>query len=228
MSVNPQCGKCPSGYCRGAPRKDIDRSLLPAFCPMKIDEALVEEVAKKYDQEEVRKIYVPATITEKEAFELVRGVRIAVRPRIKEIIEFSKLLGFKRLGVAFCSGLRDEGGRVVEFLEKGSGLEVASVMCKCGAIDKTTYHVDAKYKIADAEKFEAACNPILQAELLNKAKTDLNIIVGLCLGHDILFTKYSKAPVTTLIVKDRMLGHNPVIALYSGYHKNLIESQKRT
>jgi uncharacterized metal-binding protein len=53
------------------------------------------------------------------------------------------------------------------------------------------------------------------------------VIVGLCLGHDMLFTMNSKAPVTTLIVKDRLLGHNPVIALYSNYHKDIIESQKR-
>ena len=30
------------------------------------------------------------------------------------------------------------------------------------------------------------------------------------MGHDILFTKHSKAPVTTLAVKDRVLTHNPL------------------
>jgi uncharacterized metal-binding protein len=88
--------------------------------------------------------------------------------------------------------------------------------------------VAKEYKIRDPLKFEAACNPVLQAQLLNNAGTDINIIVGLCLGHDMLFTMNSKAPVTTLIVKDRLLGHNPVIALYSNYHKEIVESQKRT
>ena len=69
---------------------------------------------------------------------------------------------------------------------------------------------------------------LLQAELLNNAGTDLNLIVGLCLGHDIVFTQHSKAPVTTLIVKERLLGHNPVIALYSSYHRGIVESQRRT
>lgn len=54
-------------------------------------------------------------------------------------------------------------------------------------------------------------------------KTDLNIAIGLCVGHDALFSKYSDAPVTTLIAKDRVLGHNPVAALYSGYYKKLYE-----
>jgi len=61
--------------------------------------------------------------------------------------------------------------------------------------------------------FEAACNPILQAEMLNRAGAQVNIIVGLCIGHDMLFTKNSKAPVTILIVKDRLLGHNPIKGL---------------
>ena len=58
---------------------------------------------------------------------------------------------------------------------------------------------------------------------LNRAETDLNIIVGLCVGHDILFTKYSDAPVTTLVVKDRVAGHNPVSVLYGQnfYYKRL-------
>ena len=61
----------------------------------------------------------------------------------------------------------------------------------------------------------------MQAEVLNREKTELNVMVGLCLGHDILFIKYSKADVTPLIVKDRVTGHNPIAALYTSesYYK---------
>lgn len=31
-------------------------------------------------------------------------------------------------------------------------------------------------------------------------------------------TKHSQAPVTTLVVKDRVLAHNPAGALYSAYY----------
>ena len=53
--------------------------------------------------------------------------------------------------------------------------------------------------------------------------TDMNIIVGLCVGHDMLFNKHSQAPVTTLIVKDRVTGHNPIAVLYGQnfYYKRL-------
>ena len=227
MSIIPQCAKCPGGYCRGAPLNQLNGNVLPEYCPMKTSSETIRTVLERYSQPEVRSIYLPATITEKEAYETIRGVRMAVRPRIKEVVEYSRLINAKRLGVAFCAGLRDEGRRTVEFLEK-NGLTVASVMCKCGSIDKTEVQVPNQYKIGDPDKFEAACNPLLQAELLNNAGTDLNLIVGLCLGHDIVFTQHSKAPVTTLIVKDRLLGHNPVIALYSNYHRGIVESQRRT
>ena len=68
------------------------------------------------------------------------------------------------------------------------------------------------------------CNPILQAKLLNKEKVDLNVIVGLCVGHDSLFMKYANGLTTTLITKDRVLGHNPAAALYQAkaYYKRLL------
>ena len=69
------------------------------------------------------------------------------------------------------------------------------------------------------------CNPILQAKLLNRAKTDLNVVIGLCVGHDSLFYKYAEALTTTLVTKDRVLGHNPAAALHqadSYYHKRLL------
>jgi len=54
----------------------------------------------------------------------------------------------------------------------------------------------------------------MQAELLNREGTDLNIMVGLCLRHDILFLRHYKAETTPLVGKDHALGHNAVAALY--------------
>ena len=73
------------------------------------------------------------------------------------------------------------------------------------------------------------CNPILQAKMLNEAGTELNVVVGLCVGHDSLFYKYSDALCTTAETKDRVLGHNPVAALYTAetYYKKTIEKRQR-
>jgi uncharacterized metal-binding protein len=64
---------------------------------------------------------------------------------------------------------------------------------------------------------------VAQARLLNRVKTDLNIVVGLCVGHDSIFFKYSDAPATVLIAKDRVSGHNPAAALYTSrsYYRRL-------
>ena len=200
----------------------FSKDTLPDFCPMKTMENIIQTAVKKYAEEEVKSIYVPATITEKEGYEIVRGKLIPVRPRIRELIEFAKKIGAQKIGIAFCTGLSDEASKVAAVL-RHFGFTVHSVRCKCGAIDKTKLGVPKEYKFGEPDEFEAACNPVAQALLLNAIKTDLNIIVGLCVGHDILFTKYSEAPVTTLIVKDRYTGHNPVIALYSGYHKSFLK-----
>jgi len=210
----PRCDKCSGVFCT---KGEIDKEVLPDFCPMKTMDNIIQKAVEEYSHDDVKSIYVPATITEKEAYEVVRGKRIPVRPRIRELIEFAKKIGAQKIGVAFCGGLSDEASRVANVIER-FGFTVYSVRCKCGAVDKTQLGVSKEYKIGNAEKFEVGCNPIVQALLLNTVKTDLNVIVGLCIGHDILFTKYSKAPVTTLIVKDRYTGHNPVTALYSNYH----------
>jgi uncharacterized metal-binding protein len=226
MELIPQCAKCPVALCESTALEKVDKDALPQSCPIQTDPETVNSAISRYTEDPIRHLYVPATITEKEAYQNVRGVVMAVRPRIKELIEFAKLLSVNKIGMAFCAGLRDEALRLTRFLEK-QGFTVASVVCKCGAVDKSTLGVDTEYKIGNPEEFESACNPILQAELLNNTETALNVIVGLCIGHDILFTTHSKAPVTTLIVKDRLLGHNPVIGLYSAYHKGILESQKR-
>lgn len=190
-------------------------------------ERVIESAQLLYNDERIRKIYLASSISEKRAYEVVRGTLMPVYPRIRELIEFCNLIGVKKLGIAFCMGLHDEAARVVKILEE-AGFTVLSIRCKCGAIDKAKLSVPNEYKIQDSTKYEAACNPIAQAWVLNDAGTDLNVIVGLCIGHDILFTMHSKAPVTTLIVKDRLLGHNPVIALYSNYHRGIIKPSTKS
>lgn len=134
--------------------------------------------------------------------------------RLEEIIEFSERAGYKRLGVAFCIGLAGEAAFVATVLQKK--FKVDSVCCKMSGLNKDELGL-SKIK---PDQFEIACNPIGQAQMLNRAKTDLNIQMGLCLGHDILFQKYCEAPVTVLVVKDRALANNPMGVAYGSYWRN--------
>jgi uncharacterized metal-binding protein len=57
----------------------------------------------------------------------------------------------------------------------------------------------------------------------------LDYLIGLCVGHDSLFFKHSDAPVTVLVAKDRVLGHNPVAALYTShsYYRRLKDAPNK-
>jgi uncharacterized metal-binding protein len=217
-----KCAKCTPKFCS---QGITEEEKLPPYCPMIHSKDIVKRTKKKYATHEIKPFYLNAALTEKEAYDVKSVLEtekiVPVRPRIREIAEFAKKIEASKIGMAFCSGLHDEAGRASEILEK-HGLEVYSVICSCGAIDKTEAGIPPEYKIRFPDKFEATCNPILQAELLNRAETSFNLLVGLCVGHDMLFTKYSKAYVSTLIVKDRFTGHNPLISLYTRYHRDIV------
>ncbi|UCE42029.1 MAG: DUF1847 domain-containing protein [Candidatus Aminicenantes bacterium] len=219
--TDPKCALCKPKYCHEGTTED---EKLPDFCPMKNFKAVVQNIKQKYGAEDIKDFFLSAALTEKEAYDekaaREQGKIIPVRPRIREIAEFAKKIGGEKIGMAFCCGLSDEASKAHAILE-GHGLEVVSVICSCGGIDKEEVGIPAEYKIRSPKDFESTCNPILQAELLNEAGTAFNVMIGLCVGHDMLFTEHSTAPVTTLIVKDRFTGHNPLISLYTRYHKNI-------
>ncbi|GAB4268677.1 MAG: DUF1847 domain-containing protein [Deferrisomatales bacterium] len=141
--------------------------------------------------------------------------------RVEDTVAFAKLMGYTKLGIATCIGLLEETDRLAAIL-RAQGFETHSVCCKTGSIDKLELGLGEEDKVRPGT-FEPACNPVAQARLLNAVGTQLNLIVGLCVGHDILFTKYSEAPVSTLVVKDRVTGHNPAAVLYGQnfYYKRL-------
>jgi uncharacterized metal-binding protein len=166
---------------------------------------LTEEMKELYGEHEISLIKTAASI---EAEYYMK------KTRIEEIILFGGKMGYKKIGLAFCIGLEKESREIYSIFKEH--FKVYSTCCKICGIDKAEFDLDKIDKTGD----EAMCNPLGQASFLNGQKTDLNIIIGLCIGHDILFTKHSKAPVTTLAVKDRVLAHNPLGAIYSNYYRN--------
>lgn len=140
--------------------------------------------------------------------------------RIEEIVHFAGRMGYKKIGIATCIGLLNEA-RIAARVFRKAGFEVYGAACKVGSQMKTSVGLPETCEAVGS----VMCNPILQAKLLNQAGTDLNVVIGLCVGHDSLFYKYSDALVTTLVTKDRVLGHNPAAALYQAhsYYSRLLE-----
>ena len=177
----------------------------PQNCPTKNENTKLKDILKYYEEEENYNIA-------KASAEVVMD-NYGGKPRVKEIIDFCKQMKYKKLGLAFCVGLAKEANIFIQILKK-NGFEVESVICKIGSVNRE--------KIGIKDCNVPMCNPIAQAKFLNEEKTEFNIVLGLCVGHDTLFFKYSEAPVTVLAVKDRALAHNPLGAIYlaDSYFKN--------
>lgn len=205
----------------------------PAFCSTKLYPEAVEKANEEYKKPEIREFARQASIQEAECY-INRDAKphylYPTKPRLQEIIEFSRKMGYKKLGLAFCTGVHREAKIFAEILE-AHGFEIVSVMCKVGKVEKEFIGIEQHQKVRPGE-YETMCNPIAQAEVLNAAGTDFNIIMGLCVGHDSLFIKYSKAMVTVFAVKDRLLGHNPMAAIYTAktyyqrFDRNRLDGKK--
>jgi len=214
--TDPTCFKCNSiNYCTvGRASKILDN------CPMKIFPEIEKEAKKIYEKDEyVKKATKNASIVEAEGY--------IKWPRLKDTAEYAKRMGYNKLGIAFCVGLIKEAERVAEILEK-YGFNVVGVCCKTGSLKKTEIGIPEEYTMKSKTGYTIGwitCNPVAQALLLNEVNTDMNIICGLCVGHDITFTQQSKAPVTTLIAKDRSMPHNPAGVLFSHYGKEFFSKE---
>jgi len=210
-----KCGKCGVYACYTG---DLEKK--PKFCPMDREREIYDETIKKYKEDGlIQELALNSARIEAKGY--------LKWTRIEETIEFAKLCNFKKIGIAFCIGLRNEARILVDIFEK-NGFEVYSVVCKSGSIPKERIGLKKEESVRPGS-YEVICNPIAQAMLLNKAETDLNVIFGLCVGHDSLFIMHSKAPVTCLAVKDRVLAHNPMGAIYASYHyykRKLYEEHK--
>lgn len=185
----------------------------PEFCATAaLTDAEIAELARLYAD--------PANHQAAIASAEIEGEFYGDYTRVEETVEFARRIGAKRLGIATCVGLIEES-RVLARILRLNGFEVYSAVCKTGSMLKTDLGLDEKYTCKTGN---IMCNPILQAKLLNKAGVELNIVMGLCCGHDSLFYKYADALTTTLVVKDRRLGHNPIQALYQAraYYKKLL------
>lgn len=202
------CHKCkPLQYCATG-RKNRKR---PA-CPLNAAPEVLARARALYEEnEEIRATTNVASVVEAKGY--------LQWPRLKDTIEYAKGRGYTKLGLAFCVGMIHEVRKIAEILTR-YGFEVNAVCCKTGCLTKQELGVPEEFTMRSKTGYLIgwiSCNPVGQALLLNEAGTDMNIIVGLCVGHDITFTRLSEAPVTTLVAKDRMTGHSPAAVLFSYY-----------
>lgn len=229
--LHPTCARCARTACCPIITADQVPSLAeaPPFCPVKLLPDVISKAVAEYDRADIREFARLASVQESQCYERTeQGLRTRF-PRIEELIQFADKCGYHKLGIAFCIGLKNEAGILTEILEN-KGFEVVSVCCKAGATPKESIGIRPEEKIGDQDSWESMCNPIVQAEILNAERVELAVMLGLCIGHDTLFIRYCRVPMTVLAVKDRVTGHNPLAALYlskSAYYGRLLHGRKR-
>jgi uncharacterized metal-binding protein len=216
--IKTMCAKCPQNPCYLEPE-----AKRPEFCPTQVKPRVIEQAMKEYNDPEVLRFAQAASRQEGDGYLRPSEVVHPIKCRVEEVMEFAEKMGYKRLGIAFCIGLKDEASTLTHILED-RGFDVVSVCCKCSSVDKGNIGLKDEEKLVPG-RHESMCNPICQAEILNDEKTEFNIVLGLCVGHDSLFFRYSKAWTTVLAAKDRLLGHNPLAALYTSesYYARLLK-----
>jgi uncharacterized metal-binding protein len=132
--------------------------------------------------------------------------------RVEEVIELSGRLGIERVGIVFCSGFQLEA-RLLTRVFRANGFAVRSSCCKTGSVPKEELGILDSQKVRPGTR-EMMCNPLAQAELLNKENVQLALLLGQCAGHDSATMAHLEAPAVCMVAKDRSLAHNTVAALY--------------
>lgn len=95
--------------------------------------------------------------------------------RLQKIAELARLLGWKRMGIAFCEYLYDEVRAISSFFEN-EGFEVFSLCCNnCG---KSKREFDPDQVIHDPKSM-AMCNPKYKDIFISEHEADVYISLGL-------------------------------------------------
>jgi len=199
---DPGCAYCPPSV--RACRQGESEARGPGYCPSKVDQGGIDTAYENYDDPFIRRVARESARVESEGY--------CRWTRVEEICHFAKKMDFHKIGIATCISFVDLANTLSGILES-HGFEVASVACKHGGVAKERIGLESFEKIHPGA-YESMCNPVSQAELLNRAGCEFNIVLGLCVGHDSLFFRHSEGLATTLVAKDRVLAHNPIGALH--------------
>jgi uncharacterized metal-binding protein len=194
----------------------------PPYCPSNAQKEVCKQALAKYNNES-HVFAKNVALVENACYAIDPNTRTAVLPmvtlhsRAEEIIMLAKISGFKKLGLAFGVELQQEARLYTDILEK-NGFEVVSVCCKAGGIPKEEIGITEDEKLYGPGSQETMCSGLIMAELLNSENTDMNILMGLGVGQDTLFYKYTNAFTVPFVIMDRVYGGATMEGVYQCFN----------
>ena len=141
----------------------------------------------------------------KAAADLVDNGKAGSLSRLQEIIEFIKLMNYKKIGLAYCYGM-EKDAKTLKDIFKDEGISLTTVSCTVGGMAQNIVN-------SSSCNLNVSCNPLGQAKQLIAENVDFVILMGICLGHDIILQKNLNMDFTTFVVKDRVHNHRPLTAI---------------
>jgi uncharacterized metal-binding protein len=194
----------------------------PPYCPTNAQEDVCEQARAKYTDKTL-KFARDTTLIENACYAIDPNTgnailpMVTLHPRAEEIIMLAKVSNFKKLGLAFCLELQKEAELYTDILEK-NGFEVVAVCCKVGGIPKEEIDVSEEEKVFGPGSEETMCSGLIMAELLNSENTEMNVLMGICVGQDSLFFKYADVFTIPFVVMDRVYGGATMAGIYQVFN----------
>ena len=222
---SPQCALCPYEWPDRACRRA--GGMAPGNCPTEVHPDFVKQSAEEVRTGDVSEFARAASIQEAEGYaDKEKGYDAVrpVKPRILEIVEFAKKMDYRRVALIFCIGLRNEASAGAQVLCKPWARY--DLRCLQGGTGSQGGDGAGGGPEGVAGIFRIHVQPHPPGPTCQSLRDPSSTCcLGLCVGHDSLVFKYAEAPCTVLAVKDRLLGHNPLAAVYhmEGYYRCLKE-----
>jgi len=133
MKAHYNCSQCPMAekICRSKNGKG------PKGCPTKTEKKILASAMKEYRDPGVMEFagWLLSRRVPVMPFGRTNLCVNSTKTRVDELIEFSRRMKYKRLGMAFCAGLAREAAILSTILES-HGFDVVAVTCKVGGVPK--------------------------------------------------------------------------------------------
>jgi uncharacterized metal-binding protein len=217
MENKMQCSKCNSPVCTTDAEGKRIIGQPPSWCPMKTKAEVIKKAMAKYNEEDLKIARISAVVESEAYLREPWGLK-PYYTRVLEIIHFAKKMGYQKIGIASCFSCAWDASVLVNiFINRG--FDVLARFCKVHQVQNTKFLGLKDEETLVPGGYQSMCNPIAQVDTLRDSGCEFIVTFGMCTGHDALAGKYSSVPITLLGVKDRVLAHNPIIALTSPWNQ---------